>query len=214
MADWFFFNNFKNNVVKWWRLVVLPVFHLDNNHPVKTEPQVKEKQPDNQPEKKAEKDNSDTWWGEAMQNQAVGEKEDLFSVDHYKASSENIDAMEILNRLEEEKKEKERKKQQEIEEARKKAQEQERINAILNKNKVNVDSFIEEGLAGRNGKDGFCAGDDREETDSSDNEKNQEQLRKAQEIIDRLNREAAEDAAKKAQEIERIKEQARKQSGK
>lgn len=202
MAIWNFFGNIRSNIVKWWRLVILPVFHLDNNNPQAFSRQVKEntqrKQEDaadtahynnmdtskkeGNTEKKAAlkntaKDNSDTWWGEAMQNQTEGDKDELFSTKKYKAGADNKDALEILNRLEREKQEAIIQKQKEIEETRRKAQEQEKINSILNANKVDVDEFIEEG-------------------------KKKEDLQKAQEIIDRLNREALEDEAKKVAEIE------------
>lgn len=148
-----------------------------------------------------------------MQNQADGEKEDMFSVDRYKAASDNKNAMDILKRLEEEKKEEERKKQQEIEEERRKAQEQERIDSIMNKNKVNVNEFIEEGMNGRSSTNTMHS-DGKDIITGGDEEKKQEELRKAQEIIDRLNREAAEDEAIKAAEIEKAREKAKEQFGK
>ncbi|MDE6435565.1 MAG: hypothetical protein K2L07_15230 [Lachnospiraceae bacterium] len=204
MAVWNFFGNIRSNIVKWWRLVVLPVFHLDNNNPQMFSQQVKENtqirqedavadtvKKEGNTEKKAvhkntAKDNSDTWWGEAMQNQTEGDKDELFSTKKYTAGTDNKDALEILNRLEREKQEAIIQKQKEIEETRRKAQEQERINSILDANKVDVGEFIEEG-------------------------KRKEDLQKAQEIIDRLNREALEDEAKKAAEIEEAKAKAAKE---
>ncbi len=198
MAGWNFFNVFRGNIVKWWRLVVLPVFHLNNNDPrtpvsgestpsmkaeaaPAPEPKkeaVKTEQPVSAAKKKQKKDNSDTWWGEAMNNETDGDKDKLFSTDKYKASAGKGDAMDILKRMELEK-------QKEMEELRRKAEEQERIDSILNANRKNVDEFIEEG-------------------------RTQEEMRRAQEILDRLNREAAEDEAKKAAEIEAAKAQSQK----
>ncbi|MCM1180533.1 MAG: hypothetical protein NC347_09780 [Clostridium sp.] len=207
MAIWNFFGNIRSNIVKWWRLVILPVFHLDNNTPKPVSRQLRESMERNQENTAADttgynmdnsktegntekktaknnaKDNSDTWWGEAMQNQTEGDRDELFSTKKYQA--DNKDALEILNRLEREKQEAIIQKQQEIEEARRKTQEQERINSILDANKVDVDEFIEEG-------------------------KKKEDLQKAQEIIDRLNREALEDEAKKAAEIEEARARAEK----
>lgn len=208
MAIWNVFGNIRSNIVKWWRLVILPVFRLDNNTPQLVSRQLKENMEQKQADaaadttdynmdtsqkegntekktaKNAAKDNSDTWWGEAMQNQTEGDRDELFSTKKYQA--DNKDALEILNRLEREKQEAIIQKQQEIEETRKKTQEQERINSILNANKVDVDEFIEEG-------------------------KKKEDLQKAQEIIDRLNREALEDEAKKAAEIEEARARAEKE---
>lgn len=197
MAGWNFFNVFRGNIVKWWRLVILPVFRVNNNErkvsqsgesangkevesgqDTQKEAAKKEQQSVSTAKKKEKKDNSDTWWGEAMNNETDGDKDKLFSVDKYKASADKGDAMDILKRMELEK-------QKEMEELRRKAEEQERIDSILNANRKNVDEFIEEG-------------------------RTQEEMRRAQEILDRLNREAAEDEAKKAAEIEAAKAQSQK----
>ena len=115
--------------------------------------------------------------------------------------------MEILRRLEHEKQEEMLKKQKEIEAARRKAEEQERIDSILNANKVNVDVFIEEGKSGRGNTETLRS----EEND--DEAKKQEDLQRAQEILARLNREAAEDEAKKMEEIEKAREKAKEHFG-
>ncbi len=242
MAQWNFFSNIRGNIVKWWRLVVLPVFHLNNNDPRTVSRQLKEDKQMKQAQKavdagdnkagnskkkegKAKKTlegNSDTWWGEAMQNRTEDDKDALFSTDNYKARSDNKDALEILNRLERERQEADARKQKEIEEALQKKQEQERIDAILNANKMKVDEFIEEGIAGRNNTENLKSEDDSsraigEGADSLEvcesDSKADEDMRRAQEILDRLNREAAEDEAKKVAEIEEMKEKARKQFG-
>lgn len=245
MAEWNFFSNVRSNIVKWWRLVILPVFHLNNNNPQTVARQLNENKQVKQAGvacdaadckdtgllkkkegkaafAKASEDNSDTWWGEAMQNQTEGDKDELFSTDRYKAAPDNKDALEILNRLNRERQEAEAQKQREIEEARRKAQEQERINSILDANKVNVDEFIEEGMAGRRNTENLksedsglkVTEDEKEHKRICDEEaKREEDMQRAQEIIDRLNREAAEDEAKKIAEIEELKEKARKQFG-
>ena len=104
--------------------------------------------------------------------------------------------MEILRRINEEKEEQRR---QDVEKARKKAQEEARIAAIMNANKVDVDAFIEAGKVAK------------EEIASKKTE--DDALRRAQEIMDRLNQEAAEDEAKKLAEIEAAKQEAKKQFG-
>lgn len=101
------------------------------------------------------------------------------------------DAYEVMRKIEQSKEEKRR---QEIEEAMRKRKEEERIAQIMNANKVNVNSFIEEGKATR--------------TSAEEEKKKEEELRRAQEIIDRLNREAAEDEAAKVAEIEAAKQEA------
>lgn len=230
MAGWNFFNIFRGNIVKWWRLVILPVFHLNNNDPktpvpaknadIQKESQevqdtkkeaAKQDAPALAAKKKAKKDNSDTWWGEAMNNETEGDKDELFSINKYKASGKG-DAMDILKRMELEK-------QKELEELRRKAEEQERINSILNANKTNVDEFIEEGRAGRGNTETLCSDAEAKEEISGgadlaalDKAQKQEEMRRAQEIIDRLNREAEEDEAKKAAEVEAAKAQVNKQA--
>lgn len=234
MAGWNFFSNLKSNVVKWWRLSIMPVFHLNNNAPqtvtqqlkvneeaAKNVPQtdagnsvVEQKKEQSGPQnEKKKKDNSDTWWGEAMQNQTGDNKEDLFSTDRYKNVANSEDAMEILRRLEHEKQEETLKKQKEIEEARRKAEEQERINSILNANKVNVDMFIEEGKSGRGNTQTLSSEDNGKTGKNEDEAKKQEEIQRAQEILDRLNREAAEDEARKMEEIEKAREKAKEQFG-
>ena len=226
MAGWNFFNIFRGNIVKWWRLVILPVFRLNNDEPKSSlsgeseknrEVQAgqdtqkeaeKKEQTASAKKEKVKKDNSDTWWGEAMNNQTEGNKDELFSTNKYKASADQGDAMDILKRMELEK-------QKELEELRRKAEEQERINAILNANRKNVDGFIEEGRAGRGNTETLSSDaevEDKTDSGSADltpetEAQKQEEMRRAQEILDRLNREAEEDEAKKAAEIEAAKAQ-------
>ncbi len=141
------------------------------------------------------------------------------------------DPMEVLRRINEEKEEARRK---EIEAAKKKASEEARIAAIMNANKVDVNAFIE---AGKAAKEEIAArkAEERSRREAAEQKakevqqdtavkiavdaelekqrKLDEDLRRAQEIMDRLNREAAEDEAKKQAEIEAAKQEAKKQFG-
>ena len=141
------------------------------------------------------------------------------------------DPMEVLRRINEEKEEKRRK---EIEAAKKKASEEARIAAIMNANKVDVNAFIE---AGKAAKEEIAArkADEQARREAAEEiakgvqpatavketvdealekkRKQDEDLRRAQEIMDRLNREAAEDEAKKQAEIDAAKEEAKKHFG-
>jgi predicted lactoylglutathione lyase len=121
--------------------------------------------------------------------------------------------MDVLNRIEREKEEKNKK---EIEEARQKAKEQERINAIMDANKVSVDDFIEEGKARGNTEKLTAEMADEvqsQDEDDKDGATKQEELRRAQEIIARLNHEADEDEEKKEAEIEAARAVAREKFG-
>lgn len=141
------------------------------------------------------------------------------------------DPMEILRRINEEKEEKRRR---EIEQAKKKVSEEARIAAIMNANKVDVNAFIE---AGKAAKEEIAArkADEKARREAAEEiakgvqpatavkaavdkelekkRKQEEDLKRAQEIMDRLNREAAEDEAKKQAEIDAAKEEAKKQFG-
>ena len=103
-------------------------------------------------------------------------------------------------RAEQLRREQEHIRQQEIERLRKEQQERERIAAIMNANKVNVNAFIQEGREARQHEE-----EERKAGQLAEQEA--ENLRRAQEIIDRLNREAAEDEAKKEAEIAEAKAQ-------
>lgn len=205
-----FFSSVKGHVIKWWQLVILPVLHINNDKRVRqNEPQVQpatvtqsqtidEQMPlmgGSQPEQKVVQTEP------FAQSQVVSEEEckDTIAVQGDITNSDNMtagDAMEVLRRINEEKEEKRR---QDVEKARKKAQEEARIAAIMNANKVDVDAFIEAGRAAKEEIASKKADDDA--------------LRRAQEIMDRLNREAAEDDAKKEAEIEAARQEAKKQFG-
>lgn len=111
-------------------------------------------------------------------------------------------AKEIMERLAREAAEDEAKKQAEIEAARQKAAEQDRLNSILKSTQRDISQYISEGMAHR--ADNQEPTPEEPTTNASD-----EALKRAQEIMDRLNREAAEDEAKKQAEIEAAKEFAR-----
>ena len=114
-------------------------------------------------------------------------------------------ANEIMARLAREAAADEAKKQAEIDAARKKADEDARLASILKSTKVDISGFINEGLASRSETH-----TEDTSSDTSSDTPSDEALRRAQEIMDRLNREAAEDEAKKQAEIEAAKEFARR----
>lgn len=181
-----FFGRIRNNIIKWWRLTILPVFHLNNNNPATVLEEVKMEQ---------DKVNNASMVILNDQQQEVSKKEAL------KTDSRESEK-DIIARLERERKEEEERKRKEIEETRQKVQEEERIAAILNANRVRLDSFIEEGKAGRE-----KVSDTREDIPEDERAHRDEEMKRAQEIIDRLNREAAMDEAKKQAEIEAAKRQ-------
>lgn len=113
------------------------------------------------------------------------------------------DPMEVLRRIE---LEKEEKKQREIEEARRKVQEQEKIAAIMKAGRVDVSAFIAEGKARQEALPSSQAS-------GMDRLQSREEKNRAQEILERLNREAEEDERKKRQEIEEAKRQAKEKFG-
>ena len=175
-----FFTRMKSNVVKWWQQVVMPVLVIrydSNRTSVSTE---SVPQTDGTVEVPAVPD-------KPLEQEpfSTGEAEERDS--NFAFASQKAEQI---------KREKELARQQEIERLRRQQQEQEQIAAIMNANKVNVNAFIE---AGREAKK-----HDEEERKAAQEEEN---LRKAQEIIDRLNREAAEDEAKKEAEIAEAKAQ-------
>lgn len=209
-TDGGFFSSVKGHVIKWWQLVILPVLHINNDKRVRrNEPQMQSTTATQSQTVDAQislmggsqLEQKVTQSEPFVQSQVVSKEEnvDTVAVQGGIAVSDNVtggDAMEILRRINEEKEEKRR---QDVEKARKKAQEEARIAAIMNANKVDVDAFIEAGRAAKEEIASKKADDDA--------------LRRAQEIMDRLNREAAEDDAKKEAEIEAAKQEAKKQFG-
>ena len=181
-----FFGRIRNNIIKWWRLTILPVFRLNNNNPATVLEEVKMEQ---------DKVNNASMGILNEQQQEVSKKEAL-KMDSRESEKD------IIARLKRERKEEEERKRKEIEETRQKVPEEERIAAILNANRVRLDSFIEEGKAGRE-----KVSDTREDIPEDEKAHSDEEMKRAQEIIDRLNREAAMDEAKKQAEIEAAKRQ-------
>lgn len=190
-----FFKSVKGHVIKWWQQVILPVFHLNNNEAGNSlnQQEIKRKTDDGAKETAREK----TYIEGKAYIEEKADRKGTVKEENNQDSGSTQDAQEILKRLEREKQEEEEKARKKIEEMRKKNQEQERIAAIMNANQVNVNAFIEEGKAIRENTL-------EEEADA----KQQEDMRRAQEIIDRLNREAAEDDAKKKAEIEAARKRA------
>ncbi len=202
-----FFSNVKGHVFKWWQLVIMPVLRINNNgSKVQYTQQQPIQQPVQQPVEPFQTVPEPQLAKENGSNEKIDVVDKVHSVEksevevHSKQSfSDTDDAMGVLRRINEEKEEKRRR---EIENARQKVSEEARIAAIMNANKVDVNAFIEAGKVAK-----------EEIANKRAEEQAQEERRRAQEILDRLNREAEEDEAKKRAEIEAAKEEARKQFG-
>ncbi len=111
-------------------------------------------------------------------------------------------AQEIMDRLNREAAADEAKKQAEIDAARRKAEEDARVASILKSNQHDISQYISEGIASRKDPESETVVEEAPQADD-------DVLKRAQEIMDRLNQEAAEDEAKKQAEIEAAKEYAR-----
>ncbi len=177
-----FFKFFSQNVIKWWHVHVVSVFKLNNNPEKETAP-----------EGESTPEQAGTEGVESAPEEGTGGMQHFGS--NEAPAGTDADAMEVLNRINREKKEKE---MAEIEALRKKREEEDRIASIMRSNKVDVNAFIEEG------KNSIPAPAPAPAASADD-----EAARRAQEIIDRLNREAAEDEAKKQAEIDAAKAAAR-----
>ncbi len=125
------------------------------------------------------------------------------------------DAMQIAKRMEEERLSGQL---AQVEKAKRMAHEQDVINHIMQENRVDVSSFVEEGMrmkqeaayqSAHNGKEAPAALPQAEDAER----KRQEELRLAQEVFERLQREAMEDEQKKQSEIEEAKRQAKEMFG-
>lgn len=192
-----FFGRVKGNLIKWWQLVVLPVLRINNNASKKTERYVTQENREPVPAVNTPVSGStavNTPVNESTAGNMVHNAAEAVPETAKVQSPDGEDPLEVLNRINQEK---EKQRLKEIEEGRQRAQEQERIASIMNANKVDVNAFIEAGKAA-------VEASDREEEER----RKEEEMRRAQEIIDRLNREAAEDEAKKQAEIEEAKKQA------
>lgn len=184
------------NVIKWWHLVMKPVLRIDNNESgqvesVQPKEQLKPEDVQSEPEQQfiSEKVQS------ASERKQVKPEEQQRKPEERQAKpTEDRSAMDFIERMNAEKEEKRKKLFEQ-------AQEQARINEILNANKVNVEAFIQVG------KDAIQEKEEQKETIEDD------VMARAQEIMDRLNKEAAEDEAKKQAQIEEAKRQAEETFG-
>lgn len=186
--DKFFLSRIKGNIIKWWQQVLLPALHINND-----------KRGKNRFSSDQQNENAYSGGIEDVTN-SVSAGVGTMGVNDYNSyenanNAEKEDPLEVLNRIQQQK---EQERQKDIERARQQATEEARIASIMNANKVNVDAFIEAGKAA------ITDNNQEEQQEVAD-----EDMQKAQEIIDRLNREAAEDEAKKQAEIEAAKQQAR-----
>lgn len=190
-----FFGRIKGNVIKWWQQTLLPVLKINNNRD-QGRLDWKQKEtvtPDPVPDQKST---------------VVSEEElgDLHKQD------EDQDTLRLAQqKAEQMQREGEERRQKEIDKARRKLQEQERIASIMDANKVDVNAFIQ---AGREAQNSIREqADGKEQQHSETEQQKDEDMRRAQEIIDRLNREAAEDEAKKQAEIDVAKQKAKETFG-
>lgn len=173
------------NIVKWWQFKVLPILRIDNNSDGKNgvEP-------------------ADYNVGSGMDAGGVSKKPAMDTVQETAVTKPDMTQAEsIMERINREKEE-ERKKLFE------KAQEEARLAAIMNANKVDVDAFIQEGKKAREEE----LAEQAQSHESSTNSQ-QDAMSLAEEIIARLNREAAEDEAKKNAEIAAAREKAKETFG-
>ncbi len=219
------FKYISSNIVKWWQIHITPILQINNNKRGRGRfvggDGTLETQYDEQAAVKAEKIEEE----EAKKAKIQAEEETLAAYEKQSKINSDIlnnkipegtstDAMEVLNRIN---REKEEARKRAIEKQWKQREEEERIAAIMNSNKVDVGAFIEEGKhkAKEQEAEPDISIDKPEEANIDIKEEvadagaTDEQLRRAQEIIDRLNREAAEDEAKKQAEIDAAKQQAR-----
>lgn len=174
-----FFSSVKGHVIKWWQQIILPVLHI------------------NLEQRRAS--------GKIQADQQLLHQEETVKESSKPVLTENetigitegqMDDVELARqRAEQVRREEELRRQKELEKLKNEAQEQARINSIMNANKVNINAFIKEGEENRNAEE--------------EERRRQDEERRAQEIIDRLNREAAEDEAKKQAEIEAARQEAK-----
>ena len=188
ISFWGYFKIFSRNVVKWWQIHITPILHIDNN---KTGADRYEGGDGSLGAPYVQEDQGVDLEAQVFENvEATMPSGDASNKSNSSTDLNNADAMAVLNRIN---KEKDDERLHEIEEARRLREEEERVASIMNASKVDVGAFIEEG---------------RHKAEESNQAATEEQLNRAQEIIDRLNREAAEDEAKKQAEIDAAKAQA------
>lgn len=190
------------NIVKWWQLTIMPILRIDNNNINHSQPQ--NNVPANsvqvtqsvEPGLTAEK----TAQGETTVHVATSIPQQNIADMSSDQTGEMTDAQLVMERITREREEK-RKKDME------KAQEEARLAAIMNANKVDVNAFIQAGKEARETQSV------KEKSNENSSGADADAMARAEEIIARLNREAAEDEAKKAAEIEAAKKKAKETFG-
>ncbi|MGN0438641.1 MAG: hypothetical protein ACI4F4_08975 [Lachnospiraceae bacterium] len=200
------------NIVKWWQFTVMPILRIDNN---RAGGYMQETQNATGPMKEEEKNN-----GQAV---SMGQKANSAASSNVNQSQNDVavkepqknetpkehnqteltDAELIMERLNREQEE-QRKKTLE------KAQEEAKLAAIMNANKVDVNAFIQ---AGKEARDVHADKPSSDTNGTNSSSADEDAIARAEEIIARLNREAAEDEAKKAAEIEAAKQKAKETFG-
>lgn len=182
------------NIVKWWQLTVMPILRIDNNQSPQNGANIQ-----NPPAANVQSADSNKYSEAVASNDvksnAVSDKTVQDNSNHSEkntAAPDTSDAQMIMDRIN---REQEEKRKQDMEKARLKAEEDARLASIMNANKVDVNAFIKAGK------------------EAMEHKQEDEALIRAQEIMDRLNREAAEDEAKKQAEIEAAKQKANETFG-
>lgn len=212
----YFFKVITGNIVKWWQLVVMPILKIDNNS--KQNQQVQTEQP-----AASEQKSNPT---QVVEQKAVETKEQPSQQETKKAVDDTVptskeetksetattggqqDAADALAVMERINREREAKRKADLE----KAQEEARLASIMNSNKVDVDAFIQAGRESREEKEAENKAENNIQITSGSDSKD-DAIARAEEIMARLNREAAEDEAKKQAEIEAAKKQAEETFG-
>ncbi|MBR1599620.1 MAG: hypothetical protein IJ661_12010 [Lachnospiraceae bacterium] len=197
-----FFMNFKNHIVKWYQTVLLPVFHIDNSGS-KQRFHTEGEEPETPAADGAVSGEADAEASEGSKTASGGGTSSGKTVTmpgmNKKGPVASGDAQAVLDRINNDREGKHfdevEKARKEAEAAKRKAEEEARLASIMNANKVDVDSFIAQGK------------------NAAQEAKEAEELKRAQEIIDRLNSEAAADEAAKQAEIEEAKRKAAEQAG-
>ncbi|MGN0494860.1 MAG: hypothetical protein ACI4GW_01400 [Lachnospiraceae bacterium] len=182
------------NIVKWWQLTVMPILRIDNNQLPQNGANIQNLPAANVQSADSNK-GSEAVSSNNMKNNAVSDKTVQDSSNYSEkntASPDTSDAQMIMDRIN---REREEKRKQDMEKARLKAEEDAKLASIMNANKVDVNAFIKAGK------------------EAMEHKQEDEALIRAQEIMDRLNREAAEDEAKKQAEIEAAKQKANETFG-
>lgn len=182
------------NIVKWWQLTVMPILRIDNNQSPQNGANIQNPSAANVQSADSNK-YSEAVASNDVKSNAVSDKTVQDSSNHSEkntVSPDALDAQMIMDRIN---REREEKRKQDMEKARLKAEEDARLASIMNANKVDVNAFIKAGK------------------EAMEHKQEDEALIRAQEIMDRLNREAAEDEAKKQAEIEAAKQKANETFG-